>query len=100
VPWEERLEIVNTFTDRRLKKIEQRLIYLQRPDLLPARRADYDRAIAARIGRPDAGSPWLTQHGALGEIDKLMTEANADEMVFLQAHREHILSRMEPGILR
>lgn len=103
VPWEERLEIVNAFTDRRLKKIGQRLIYLERPDLLPARaRADYDRAIVARIGRPDAGSPWLTLHGALREIDELMAEANADEMVFLQTHREHILSRMQhaAGILR
>lgn len=96
VPWEERMGIVNAFTDRRLRKIGQRLIYLERPDLLPAQaRADYDRAIAARIGKADADAPWLTLHGALGELDELLAEANADETDFLQAHRVHISSRID-----
>jgi exodeoxyribonuclease-1 len=100
VPWEERLGLIDAFTDRRLRKIGQRLIYLERPDLLPAQaRADYGRAIAARIGKPDGDSPWLTLHGALRELDELLAEANADEMDFLQAHREHVATRIEHASL-
>jgi exodeoxyribonuclease-1 len=96
VPWEERLAIINAFKDRRLKKIGQRLIYLERPDLLPVlERSQYDRAIAMRIGRDDVEVPWLTLPRALANLDELLSEADPLEIAFLQGHRGHLANRME-----
>jgi exodeoxyribonuclease I len=100
VPWEERLPIVDAFTDRRLRKIGHRLIYLERPDLLtPQVRADYDRAIAGRIGNADSAAPWLTLNAALAELDELLAAAEPGELEMLQAHRDHISRRIAEAAL-
>lgn len=100
LPWEKRLAIVDAFADRRLRKIGRRLIYLERPDLLtPQARADYDRAIASRIGKADVETPWLTLHAALAELDELLAAAAPDELEMLRAHRAHILARIEQAAL-
>jgi exodeoxyribonuclease I len=100
VPWEARPSIVLAFKDLRLKKIGQRLIYLERPDLLTdVERHRYDRAIAARIARDDAEAPWLTLPRAIAVLDDLMAEADPIEAVFLQEHRDHLAGRMENAAL-
>jgi exodeoxyribonuclease-1 len=100
VPWEERPAIVAAFKDRRLKRIGQRLIFLERPDLLPELdRAQYDRAIAARIGKDDPETSWLTLPRALAELDELLVEADPIEAAFLQEHRVHLANRMERATL-
>jgi exodeoxyribonuclease-1 len=100
IPWEERLELVAALKDRRLRKIGQRLIYLERPDLLPdLDRSKYDRAIALRIGRDEAEVPWLTLPRALADLDELLEEADPLEVPFLQEHRTHLASRLRMATL-
>jgi exodeoxyribonuclease-1 len=95
VPWEERPAIVAGFKDRRLRKIGQRLIYLERPELMPeAERAQYDRAIASRISRGDAETPWLTLPKALADLDDLVVDSDTEHIAFLQEHRVHLAGRM------
>jgi exodeoxyribonuclease-1 len=100
VPWEERPAIIAAFKDRRLKRIGQRLIFLERPDLLPDNeRTQYDRAIAARIGKDDPESSWLTLPRALAELDELLAEADPIEAEFLQEHRIHLVDRIDRATL-
>lgn len=95
VPWEERPAIVAAFKDRRLKKIGQRLIYLERPDLLlHDERAQYDRAIAMRIAKDHAEVPWLTLPRALADLDDLLAEADPIDVVLLRGHRAHLADRL------
>jgi exodeoxyribonuclease-1 len=61
-PWNERLTILRRVSDPRLRKLGQRLIFTERPDLLsPADLQRYAKAIAERV-RPSeaADSPWRT----------------------------------------
>ncbi len=95
VPWEERPPIVRAFTDRRLRIIGQRLIYLERPDLLTdAERTRYERAIATRITKDDPEVPWLTLPQAVIDLDALIADAGPLEAAFLQEHRAHLSGRM------
>ena len=96
VAWEERPPIVLELTDPRLKKIGQRLIYLERPDLLTdTERVRYDSAIAARITKDDADTPWLTLPRALADLDDLIAEAEPADVAFLLEHRAQLENRME-----
>jgi exodeoxyribonuclease I len=96
VPWEERPAIVATLTDRRLRKIGQRLIYLERPDLMgDSERSQYDRAIALRIGKDDGDVPWLTLSRAVADLEDLMVDADATEATLLGEYRAHLAARIE-----
>lgn len=96
LPWEDRPAIINAFVDRRLRKIGQRLIYLERPDLLAdAERDRYDRAIAIRIARDDPDAPWLTLPRALADLDMLIAEADPLDVDLLNEHRTHLSTCLE-----
>lgn len=96
VPWEDRPNLVRAFTDRRLRKIGQRLIYLERPDLFSdVQRFQYEQAIALRISKDDPEAPWLTLPQAIIDLDALLADADSVESVFLQEHRDHLMSRMK-----
>jgi exodeoxyribonuclease-1 len=96
VPWEDRPTLVRAFTDRRLRKIGQRLIYLERPDLLSdVERLRYEQAIAHRISKDDPEAAWLTLPQALTDLDDLISNADPIEAVFLHEHRAHLADRME-----
>jgi exodeoxyribonuclease-1 len=99
-PWEERPSIVRAFQDQRLRKIGQRLIYLERPDLLSGEdRLKYERAVALRISRNEADVPWLTLPQALADLDDLISNADAAEVAFLQEHRAHLVDRIAKAAL-
>jgi exodeoxyribonuclease I len=95
LPWEERPAIISAFTDRRLKQIGKRLLYLERPDLLAdATRGEFDRAVAHRISVDDLERPCLTLSKAIVAIDDLLADANPVEMAFLHDHRAHLAERL------
>jgi exodeoxyribonuclease I len=95
VPWEERLAIVAAFKDRRLKKIGQRLIFSERPDLLlETQREQYEQAIASRIASDDDGSPWLTLPRAMVDLGHLIANAGPEQLAFFHEHRTHLSDRM------
>lgn len=57
-PWAERLDLLKKLSDDRLWKLGRRLLYIERPDLLPDRQR-YDAAIHDRV-RASPTSPWRT----------------------------------------
>lgn len=61
-PWNERLNVLRRVSDSRLRKLGQRLIFTERPDLLaPADRQRYADGIAERVRPKEAAdSPWRT----------------------------------------
>jgi exodeoxyribonuclease I len=100
VPWEQRLALIANFKDRRLKKIGQRLIYLERPELMPAtNRAQYERAIASRIVRDDPEVPWLTLPKAMAHLHDLIADADPDHLAFLYDYRGHLADRLAWAVL-
>jgi exodeoxyribonuclease I len=95
VPWEDRPAIISAFTDRRLKQIGRRLLYLERPDLLAdGTRAEFDRAVALRITTDDAERPWLTLPKAIISIDALLEKADPAAAAHLHDHRAHLTERL------
>ncbi len=72
-PWEERSDINSRFEDDRLRELGDRLIYIERPDVLSEearRRLDAwhrERLLA------DEGVPWVTIGSALDELEELKT---------------------------
>ncbi|MFT7573281.1 MAG: exodeoxyribonuclease-1, partial [Paracoccaceae bacterium] len=62
VPWEERLRVAMEMTDLRMRRIAQRLIYFERPAVLPEKtRAALDGEIQARLNEHDDVLPWHCQ---------------------------------------
>jgi exodeoxyribonuclease-1 len=75
LPWAERHAHCAAFEDDRLAELAVRLIYAERPDLLPRDvRADLDRTWAERLLSPDPTVPWTTVAKAEAEIARLRAE--------------------------
>jgi hypothetical protein len=69
--WERRPELVEQLSDRRLRELGLRLIYIERPDALCAeKRRELERWHNERLN-PTCDVPWLTVAGALSEAEKL-----------------------------
>jgi len=95
-PWERRPSIVSQFADVRLKRIGQRLIHFERPDILdPVRRNLLDRTIAQRLLGLQGDSPWMTLPKAIGELDDLIAAAAVEEHPNLHDHRTQLAARIE-----
>ena len=95
VPWEDRIAIVERFEDERLRRMGQRLIHCERPDLLPVlKRAEYERRIAERICGIGGETPWLTLAKALQEIEELLEQADLAEIELLREHKAHLFARL------
>lgn len=74
IPWDRRSEIVARLTDPRLKRLDRRLIYFERPHLFDetdCRVIDNDIA-ARRRGEGDYVSPpWTTIATAISELEAM-----------------------------
>jgi exodeoxyribonuclease-1 len=72
VPWEDRLGVAREMADLRMRRIAQRLIYFERPDVLPEKtRAALGREIHSRLDPDDDLLPWRTVANAQKELAKL-----------------------------
>lgn len=97
VPWEDRLALLDGFEDRRLKHLGRRLIYLERPDLLPEEtRQKMAASLAKRMINGDDAGSWLCLPAAIQEIDDLISlTTDGAQQVFLRKHRDYLSSRLE-----
>ena len=62
-----------------------------------ADRAQYERAIASRIARDDAETPWLTLPTAMADLDDLMIDADPEHVTFLRTCRAPSLLKVVAG---
>lgn len=95
-PWENRLKIIESFSDERLKYFGLRLIHMERSDLLD-KNALQERELtrAQRLLANAEGVPWLTLPQAIQEIEEALSELNGEDSTFLTEHRNHLISRLE-----
>ena len=92
VDWSDRVALTGRIEDPRVKAFAHRLIYFERPDLLPAdRRAELDAWRAKRALSEDESVPWMTVRKALREADDLLQNAAADERALLGAVKDFLV---------
>ncbi len=91
-PWEQRIAIVEKFSDVRLKLIGHQLIHVERPDLFQKVEClKHDRVRARRLLGTDGNVPWLTLTKAIEQIDDILSACEPTELMLLQAHRQYLL---------
>jgi exodeoxyribonuclease-1 len=95
-PWEERIEIVEKFADKRLKHLGRQLIHVERPDLLDElERLEHDRIRARRVLGTDGDVPWLTLAKALQQVNDILQSCQSHERELLLDHRQHLIQCIE-----
>jgi exodeoxyribonuclease-1 len=76
---EARSQFLDQLEDERPRDLGYRLIYAERPEILPSEiRVKLDAWRAERLFMEDAGVPWRTIPQALAEVDDLVAEAGGD----------------------
>jgi exodeoxyribonuclease-1 len=82
--WPDRVGFADKIDDPRVSEFAYRLIYFERPDLLPAAKsAALDAWRAERALTEDDTVPWMTIRKALREADDLLKNASGDEATLL-----------------
>jgi exodeoxyribonuclease-1 len=90
-PWPDRLAIVQSFEDERLRWFGLRLMYCEARSVLPAEvRAEVERRLSKQLAGD--GSGCLTYQLALAETDKLIEEG-ADHDGLLSRYRSYLQDR-------
>lgn len=83
--WAQRPAIAERIGDARVKEFADRLMFVERPDVLSeSKRADLERWVAARVLSEDHSVPWTTIPKALQEVDDLLVNASGDEAQLLR----------------
>lgn len=95
-PWPERLAIVESLKDERLKAIGKRLIYLEKPELLDdlLRHQHAVHGSHRLLGKGEEIG-WLSLPKALTEISQMMGSCVDPELAFLKEHERFLLQRLE-----
>ena len=96
IPWEKRPGLVSTFEDPRLRKLGERLIYYEHPEVLnDDLRRRCDSAVAARLLGSDGNTSWLTLPKALEQAEDQLRVVEASGQNFLEEHRDYLRGRLE-----
>jgi exodeoxyribonuclease-1 len=90
--WTDRIELAEQLRDQRMKRLAYRLIYLEKPDVLPvSMRISFDDRVAERLLTDDPNVPWRTIPKAIQEADDLLSgSSDADKTAFLKAVRQFL----------
>jgi exodeoxyribonuclease-1 len=79
VPWESRAKLVEQMEDSRLRELGYRLIFLERPDVLPAEK-QIEMALWQQTRlKALSNVPWLTVPGALADAETLRNENPSEQ---------------------
>ncbi len=94
--WSERLAILGSLGNERLRALGNRLVYSDAPQIMPdAVRREYDLAIARRLLAEPGSVPWLTLPQALTEAEDLLTQAEGEEAILLRGHRDRLQQQVD-----
>ena len=84
VPWDERVTILSRIEDPRITELAHRLVYFERPDLLPATTvADLKAWVSARVLDEGDNVPWMTVNKALRDTEALLQDAHGPDAELL-----------------
>ena len=94
--WSERSALAVQIKDLRLREFARRLMYFERPEVLPDEQsAEFSTWMANRVLTEDESVPWMTVRKALRETDVLLRNARGEEAGLLSEVREFLYSRAE-----
>ncbi|HEY4311095.1 MAG TPA: exonuclease domain-containing protein [Pirellulales bacterium] len=90
--WPERPKIAGGLKDGRLRRLAQRLAFVEQPELLTvSQRSRLAIDLRQRVAvESDPPVPWMTAPRAMVEIDRLVIEAGANDRAILLRYREHL----------
>ncbi len=95
VPWVDRLGVAMEMADLRMKRIAQRLIYFERPEVLPEKtRVALGHEIQERLNAHDDVLPWRTVADAQQELAKLQSEDDDGSLVEFVSDLEEFLGEL------
>lgn len=91
IDWAERLQFLSSISDNRLRVLGERLIYAERPEVLPtALRHQHEATMARRVLGADGMAPWLTLPKAIQETNSLLDQASVDDAILLKELRDFL----------
>jgi exodeoxyribonuclease-1 len=95
-PWEIRLSLLDDIEDRRLRQLGRRLIFLERPDVLPADlQRDMTIMVAKRITGSGDPAAWLRLDEAIRDADEMIAASNGGQAAaLLKEHRDFLAKRL------
>ena len=93
--WKGRTALADQLHDQRMKQLAYRLIYLERPELLPeSMRLSFDGLVADRLLTDDPSVPWRTIPKALQETEYLLSSSHEEKQKhFYRAVRQFLSDR-------
>ena len=95
VPWEDRLGVAMEMADLRMRRMAQRLIYFERPEVLPEKtRAALGHEIHSRLNTHDDVLPWRTVADAQQELAKLQSEDDDGSLVEFVSDLDEFLGEL------
>ena len=94
--WAERSAIAAQIEDPRIGEFARRLIYFERPEMLPpAHSAELGAWMAERVLAEDTSVPWMTVKKALRETDALLQGTNDEDACLLKEVNGFLYDRAE-----
>ncbi len=97
VDWRDRPTQIDQLSDPRMREIANRLVFFERPDVLPERqRLELDSWLADRLLSDSPDVPWRTVPKAIQEADDLLKNAAGDEADLLREVRSFLDRFGEP----
>ena len=96
VDWDRRSALAAQIDDPRISEFARRLIYFERPEMLPdARSVELSAWMANRLLTEDESVPWMTVRKALRETDAMLQNAHGQEARLLSEVRDFLYGRAE-----
>ena len=96
VDWDRRSALAAQIDDPRISEFARRLIYFERPEMLPdARSVELSAWMANRLLTEDDSVPWMTVRKALRETDAMLKNAHGQEARLLSEVRDFLYGRAE-----
>ena len=84
--------LASQIEDPRIGVFARRLIYFERPDLLPNEQsAEFKAWMAERVLTDDESVPWMTVRKVLREADDLLQNASGEEADGLREDKDFLL---------
>ena len=96
VEWGQRFQLLDQFSDNRLKPLGERLIYAEASEAMPPEaKSNHEIMIAQRLMADDDSVPWLTLPKAIADTDDFLAMATGDEAALLGDLRNYLADRAE-----
>ena len=96
VDWDSRSALAAQIEDPRISQFARRLIYFERPEMLPDEQSAELRVwMANRLLTEDDSVPWMTVRKALRETEAMLQNAHGQEACLLSEVRDFLYNRAD-----